>query len=306
MLQLTDIKKSFGSRLVLDSISFEVPDGQVTGFVGGNGAGKTTTMRIIMGLLKANSGKVLWDGQPMSAGITGRAGYMPEERGLYPKMKVNEQLVYLARLHGLGKALAEERTGDLLERLGLAARANSKVEELSLGNQQRAQIAAALVQDPGWLILDEPFSGLDPIAVDAVMAVLREFADQGVPILFSSHQLDLVERITDNLVILADGQIKASGPTVQLQRSYAGQRFWLEAEGDLGWVAQEPGVGETTLQDGKVLFDAESPAAQGVLKAALVRGPVFGFGRHLPTLAEVFREVIKDEVPADQEEAVAA
>jgi len=305
MLRISSISKSFGTRQVLDNVTFDVPDGQLTGFVGGNGAGKTTTMRIILGLLTSNGGTVEWDGQPMSAAFAARAGYMPEERGLYPKMKVLEQLVYLARLHGLDKVTATKRTAALLEQLGLAARANSKVEELSLGNQQRAQIAAALVQGPELLILDEPFSGLDPMAVDTVMAVLRSFAEQGVPILFSSHQLDVVERITDNLVIIAAGQIKAAGPTAELQRSYAGQRYWLEAAGDLSWVASQPGVGEATREGAKMVFDAEDSAAQGVLRLAMGRGAVSGFGRHLPSLAEVFREVIKDEVQADEDKAVA-
>ena len=298
MIRLDGICKSFGLRQVLDNVSFEVPGGQVTGFVGGNGAGKTTTMRIILGLLNANAGTVFLGDQPMTAALASRVGYMPEERGLYPKMKVAEQLVYLARLHGLDKAKATNRTGQLLERLGLAARANSKVEELSLGNQQRAQIAAALVQDPDVLILDEPFSGLDPMAVDTVMAVLRDSAAGGVPILFSSHQLDVVERITDNLVIIAAGQIKAAGPTAQLQQAYAGQRYWLQANGDLAWLASQPGVGKVEAGGpDKLYFEAEAPAAQAVLQQALTQGPVAGFGRHLPSLADVFREVIQDHLP---------
>jgi ABC-2 type transport system ATP-binding protein len=230
---------------------------------------------------------------------------MPEERGLYPKMKVADQLIYLAQLHGVAKPDAAQQCTALLERLGLAERAGDAVGALSLGNQQRAQIAAALIHQPQLLILDEPFSGLDPMAVDEVMAVLREFAARGVPIFFSSHQLDVVERIADNLVILAGGEIKAAGPTVELQQAYAGQRYELCAPGDLEWVGQQPGISQLERFAGKVMFTADGAAAQAVLRAALDTGSVESFGRHLPTLAEVFREVIRDE-QAENGKAVAA
>src|SRR6218665_4041400 len=163
MLQLRGIGKSYGSRLVLDDVSFLVAPGRLTGFVGGNGAGKTTTMRIVLGLLSADGGTVALDGRSLTAEDRRHFGYMPEERGLYPKMKVLEQIVYLARLHGFGKADATARATTLLTELGLEERLGDTIESLSLGNQQRAQIAASLVHDPEVLILDEPFSGLDPL-----------------------------------------------------------------------------------------------------------------------------------------------
>jgi len=299
MLRLESINKSFGTCQILKDVSFEVGDGRITGFVGGNGAGKTTTMRIILGLLKANSGAVTWNDAPITTAVTRQAGYMPEERGLYPRMTVLDQLVYLARLHGLTRTEAERRSLYLLERLDLKPRAKDRVETLSLGNQQRAQIAAALVHDPDLLILDEPFSGLDPLAVDAVTVVLREYADRGAPILFSSHQLDLVERVTDDLVIIAGGEIKASGSRQELQESHSGERYWLQAQGDLSWIGQQTGIGKLAVEDDRVSFDASNAAAQQLLREALLRGPVEGFGRHHPTLAEVFREMIRDEEPAD-------
>ncbi|HET8866928.1 MAG TPA: ATP-binding cassette domain-containing protein, partial [Agrococcus sp.] len=217
MLQLDGITKSFGDRLAVDDVSFTVGGGRLTGFVGGNGAGKTTTMRIILGVLGSDSGAVNLNGAPLDAAGRRRFGYMPEERGLYPKMRVHEQLVYLARLRGVRAADAAARADELIDRLELTERRNDPVEKLSLGNQQRAQIAAALVHDPEVLVLDEPFSGLDPMAVETVLGVLSEFAARGVPVLFSSHQLDVVERLCDDIVVIGGGRILAAGSRDELR-----------------------------------------------------------------------------------------
>ncbi|HLS26180.1 MAG TPA: ATP-binding cassette domain-containing protein, partial [Beutenbergiaceae bacterium] len=211
MLQVQGVDRYFGDHQVLKDVTFNVERGKLTGFVGGNGAGKTTTMRIILGVLGAHGGTVSLDGAVLDGHARRSFGYMPEERGLYPKMKAAEQLAYLARLHGYERGEANERARTLLERLGLGERADDALESLSLGNQQRVQIAAALVHDPQVLILDEPFSGLDPMAVEVVLGVLTEHAERGVPVLFSSHQLDVVERLSDHLVIIAGGQIRANG-----------------------------------------------------------------------------------------------
>jgi ABC-2 type transport system ATP-binding protein len=215
-------------------------------------------------------------------------------------MPIGKQLVYLAQLHGLSARRAETNTVELLERLSLTDRIKDPVEKLSLGNQQRAQIAAALVHDPDVLILDEPFSGLDPMAVEVVLDVLLDRAAQGVPVLFSSHQLDVVERITDDLVIIAGGQIKAAGSRAELQRRHAGSRFRLEMSGpDTSWVTAFPGVGRAEIGEGVITFDAGAADAQGVLRAAVGYGEVRGFTRVIPRLAEVFREVIRDEESGD-------
>src|SRR5690606_10021350 len=201
------------------------------GFVGGNGAGRTTTMRIILGVLAAHAGEVRFGGAPITSGDRARFGYMPEERGLYPKMKVAEQLVYLARLHGLSSSAAKSSAEGLIERLGLAERAGDTLESLSLGNQQRAQIAASLVHRPSALVLDEPFSGLDPIAVEVVLGVLRDYAAQGAPVLFSSHQLDIVERLCDDVVVIGGGRILASGSREALRAEHSGREFEIELAG---------------------------------------------------------------------------
>ncbi|BDI23413.1 ABC transporter ATP-binding protein [Herbiconiux sp. L3-i23] len=294
MLELRGITKRFGTRQVLDDVSFTVQPGKLTGFVGGNGAGKTTTMRIALGLLSSDGGTVEFDGRPITAGDRRLFGYMPEERGLYPKMRVREQLVYLARLRGFSTADAGANADALLESLGLTERANDNVEALSLGNQQRAQIAAALVHDPRILILDEPFSGLDPLAVDVVVGVLKERADSGIPVLFSSHQLDIVERLCDDLVIIAGGAIRAAGPREELRRQHGTTRYELISAGDLGWLRAEPGVTVTQFDGGYALFEVDDEtSAQRILQRAVEGGAVSAFSPIKPRLAEIFREVVR-------------
>ncbi len=294
MLQLTGITKSYAGRRALDDVSFDVRPGRLTGFVGGNGAGKTTTMRIMLGVLGRDSGEVTLNGAPVTTADRRRFGYMPEERGLYPKMKVLEHIVYLARLHGFSKADASARAQDLLEQLGLGERLGDNVETLSLGNQQRAQIAAALVHDPQVLILDEPFSGLDPLAVDVVAGVLQERAAAGASVLFSSHQLDVVERLCDDLVIIAGGTIRAAGARDALREQHSTRRYELVSSGDAGWLRDEPGVDVLDFDGGYALFDVDTDeAAQRILRRAVAQGDVASFAPQHPTLAQIFKEVIQ-------------
>jgi len=181
VLEFDGLRKSFGTHRVLDGVGFTVEPGSMFGFCGSNGAGKTTTMRIAMGLVRADAGEVRWNGRPLDQRVRRRIGYMPEERGLYPKMKVAEQVAYFARLHGLDPAAAAHAAGEWVERLGLGERRGDSVEKLSLGNQQRVQLAAALVSRPEVLILDEPFSGLDPTGVDSLAEALLDQCRAGVP-----------------------------------------------------------------------------------------------------------------------------
>ncbi|MFF4880483.1 ABC transporter ATP-binding protein [Micromonospora sp. NPDC000668] len=291
-LRLDGVDRSFGDRQVLKNVSFEVAAGRMTGFVGANGAGKTTTMRIVLGVLAPDAGEVTWQGAQLTREDRQRFGYMPEERGLYPKMSVREQVTYLGRLHGLNAVAARRSTDTLLERVGLDERGDDLLETLSLGNQQRAQIAAALVHDPEVLVLDEPFSGLDPLAVDTVVTVLRERAKAGVPVLFSSHQLDVVERLCDDLVIIADGTIRAAGSREQLRATYTVPRFELVVDTDAGWLRDQPDVTLVDLDGARAVFDlAPGADEQAVLRAALARGPVRAFRPVTPSLTEIFREV---------------
>jgi ABC-2 type transport system ATP-binding protein len=294
MLQVTSISRSFGDHQVLDRLSFDVRPGRMTGFLGANGSGKTTTMRIILGVLAPHGGTVTWCGEPVSQAVRQRFGYMPEERGLYPKMKVAEQIVWLGQLHGMDLADAKASTAKLLDQLELTERADDRLEALSLGNQQRVQVAAALVHDPDVLILDEPFSGLDPIAVDTVLAVLRERAAAGVPVLFSSHQLAVVERLCDDLVIISGGVIKAAGAREELRARHGSARFELVVDSDAGWLRDHPGVRVVDVDGPRAVFDLVDGERgdQEVLRVALNKGGVRRFAPLLPSLDEIFKEVI--------------
>ncbi|MGH2717664.1 MAG: ABC transporter ATP-binding protein, partial [Actinomycetota bacterium] len=207
MLELSDLMHRFGDIVAVDGINLSVPDGSIVGLVGRNGAGKTTTMRAIMGILRPLTGTVSWNGHPATFEDRRTFGYMPEERGLYPHMKVLDQLRYFARLHGLTSADAQRSAEALLGRLGLAGRSGDKLMALSHGNQQRAQLAVALVHHPRLMILDEPFAGLDPAAVDSLSNVITSQAAEGVGVLFSSHQLELVERLCQRVVIVEKGKV---------------------------------------------------------------------------------------------------
>jgi ABC-2 type transport system ATP-binding protein len=292
MLEVAGVSKRFSDRMALDGVSFAIRPGEVFGFVGANGAGKTTTMRIMLGVLQADAGSVAWQGTAIDAERRRRIGYMPEERGLYPKMKVGEQLEYLAELHGLPRREARRSVREWTERLGIAQRRADPVHKLSLGNQQRVQLAAALAHDPDVLVLDEPFSGLDPVAVDVMSGVLREQAAAGVPVIFSSHQLELVERISDRVGIISAGRMVATGSVEELR---SGGEIVIDVCGPRspGWAAAVPGVAvlehaddRTRVQLGKGIDD------QQVLRAALAAGPVHEFSRHRPGLNELYRDVV--------------
>ncbi|WP_280414314.1 ABC transporter ATP-binding protein [Nocardia carnea] len=290
MLEVTHLVRRFGDKTAVDDVSFTVEPGALTGFVGGNGAGKTTTMRMIMGVLAIHGGEVHWGGRPVTVADRRSFGYMPEERGLYPKQPVRDQLVYLARLRGLSAAEGRRRTTELLERFGLGDRGKDKLESLSLGNQQRVQIAAAVVAQPAALVLDEPFSGLDPVAVDSMADLLAEYAGQGVPVLFSSHQLDLVERLCDRLVILANGRVVAQGSAAELREAGA-LRYRLKAGSDTGWLNEFAGVSVVERNGAGVLLELSGATTDQVLTEALARGSVQEFAEVRPSVAEIFREV---------------
>ncbi|WP_086839536.1 ABC transporter ATP-binding protein, partial [Amycolatopsis kentuckyensis] len=236
-LEIDRISKRYGAKVALDGVSFDVRAGELFGFVGSNGAGKTTTMRIALGVLAADGGEVRFDGKPVTHETRTHIGYMPEERGLYPKMKVLDQLVYLAELHGLSANEAHRNAETWITRLGLAERRKDEVQKLSLGNQQRVQLAAALVHDPAVLVLDEPFSGLDPLAVDVMSGVLREKAAAGVPVVFSSHQLDLVERLCDRVGIIRGGRMVAVGTVGELTSGARSKLVVTAPAAPAGWAA---------------------------------------------------------------------
>ncbi|MCT2061931.1 ABC transporter ATP-binding protein [Dietzia cinnamea] len=291
MLGVNGLTRRFGDNLAVDGVTFEVPAGAMTGFVGGNGAGKTTTMRMIMGVLQPSAGTVTWAGREVTVADRRTFGYMPEERGLYPKQPILDQLVYLGRLQGRSAAGAKHTALDLLDRFGLGERTGDKLESLSLGNQQRVQIAAAVIGEPGFLVLDEPFSGLDPAAVDSMVDLLREHTTRGVPVLFSSHQLDLVERLCDQLVVLARGRVVSTG-TVSELRSRGRVLHRLVVGGDAGWVRALPGVHVVDVDGPAALLELEGPGSTDlVLREAMARGSVSELARVVPSLSDIYREV---------------
>jgi ABC-2 type transport system ATP-binding protein len=294
VLELEDLTRSFGATPALSGLSLQVREGTICGFVGPNGAGKTTTMRIVLGVLEPDGGTVRWRGEAATEAARGRFGYMPEERGLYPKMPVADQLVHFARLHGLAAPAARRRVDALLERLGLAARAADRTEKLSLGNQQRVQLAAALVHDPELLVLDEPFSGLDPVGADVLADVLRERVRDGAAVLFSSHQLDLVERLCDDVAIVSRGRIAVSGGVAELRRG-AGRRVRVEVLGAApGWADAVPGATPAGPPDGDARSFLLAPDAdeQRLLDAARSAGRVVAFAPEEQRLSELFREAV--------------
>jgi ABC-2 type transport system ATP-binding protein len=305
-LEIDAVSKRYGDVVALTEMTFDVRAGELFGFVGSNGAGKTTTMRIALGVLAADSGEVRWDGRPLTLATRRRIGYMPEERGLYPRMKVGEQLAYLAELHGMSPSAARRGVQEWTGRLGVADRRDDEVQKLSLGKAQRVQLAAALVHDPDILVLDEPFSGLDPVAVDVMSQVLRERCAAGVPALFSSHQLDLVERICDRVGIVSRGRMVACGTVDDLRDQGTAQLVVDAPNAPDGWADGVAGVAAARREAGRgrgsggrgngrgptVLELKPGADDQAVLAAALATGPVHEFARRRPSLAELFRNVI--------------
>ena len=300
MLDITDLHKSYGSTRALDGISLRVAPGEIYGFVGANGAGKSTTMRIAMGVLAADAGAVRWRGAPITFAIRQRFGYMPEQRGLYPKMRIADQVAYFGRLHAMTSEDARRSALDLLERLEVKGAADDTVQALSLGNQQRVQLAAALVHSPELLILDEPFSGLDPIGVDTMAAVLVQRRDAGVAVMFSSHQLELVERLCDRIGIVTHGRMIAQGTIEQLRDRARRHELEVEVEAvDHAWATSVPGVRIVAVDGPRVLLALDDPAAdQAVLLAAARAGQVRRFGWRQPPLADLYRAAVAEPLAA--------
>ncbi|HZC99698.1 MAG TPA: ATP-binding cassette domain-containing protein [Actinomycetes bacterium] len=295
---MVGLSKRYGDQVALDECSFEVVPGRLTGFLGPNGAGKTTAMRCVMGLAGADRGQVLWQGRPVGPAERLRFGYMPEERGLYPRMGVREQLVYLGRLAGLERGAAWRAADRWLARLGLASRGADRLERLSHGNQQRVQLAAALVGDPMLLVLDEPFAGLDPLAIDTLGGLLGELAAEGMTVLFSSHQLDLVEHLCQDVVVVHHGRVVLAGALERLRA--AARRRVIDlvigdgSDGAAGWTPRLAGVAVAERAPGRLRLWADpgvDPAE--VLAQARMYGTVTRLAWQPPSLSELFKEAVR-------------
>ena len=294
-LELEGLRRRYGAVTALDGLTFGVPAGQVFGFLGPNGAGKTTTMRAIFGVASLDAGEIRWRGRAVDEQARRSFGYMPEERGLYPSMRLLDQVEYFARLHDMPAGTARKAAKHWLGRLGLGGREDARVDALSHGNQQRAQLAVALVHDPELLVLDEPFSGLDPGGVDDMSGILAERAAAGVTVLFSSHQLDLVEDLCEAVAIINRGRLVVSGPVAELERGER-PRLAVRVSGDAdgSWaraVGTDLGEVEMVRPDGTVLLALTAGAdSQRILDIARSAGAVEHFSFEARRLSEVFRQ----------------
>ncbi len=294
-LELDGLRRRYGTVTALDGLTFDVPAGQVFGFLGPNGAGKTTTMRAIFGVTSLDAGEIRWRGKPVDEQARRSFGYMPEERGLYPSMRLLDQIEYFALLHDMPGPAARKAARHWLGRLGLGDREDARIDALSHGNQQRAQLAVALVHDPELLVLDEPFAGLDPGGVDDMSGILAERAAAGVTVLFSSHQLDLVEDLCEAVAIIHHGRLVVSGPVADLER---GERPRLAvrvaSDADGAWArVLTPDLGEieSVRAGGTVLISLTKGAdSQRILDLARAAGPVEHFSFEARRLSEVFRQ----------------
>jgi ABC-2 type transport system ATP-binding protein len=292
VLQVGELIKNYGTTRALAGVSLTVHPGEMVGFVGANGAGKSTAMRIVMGLVAADSGTVEWEGRRVTFAERQRFGYMPEERGLYPKLRPVEQVDYFGRLRGLPAGRARASAEQLVAEMAVVAAPRDMVQALSLGNQQRVQLAAALVSDPELLILDEPFSGLDPLGVDTMAGVLATRRAGGVGVLFSSHQLELVERLCDRVVIIRGGVVVADGTLAELRARGARQELEITVDAPQdGWLPPGPRL---LGRDGstRVLTLSRPEDDQQVLAAASSVGRVERFGWREPSLTELYREAV--------------
>jgi ABC-2 type transport system ATP-binding protein len=295
VLSIQDMHKSFGDVVALDGCTFGVERGSMLGFLGPNGAGKTTAMRSIFGLMRPDSGEVTWDGQPIGLDQRRHFGYMPEQRGLYPKMKVHDQLTYLGRLRGMSTKAAVAAADHWLERFGLSDRASDPLEALSHGNQQRVQLAAALIHDPELLVLDEPFSGLDPIASETMSDILREQAASGKAVVFSSHQLDLVEDLCEEVAIINKGVIVVEGTVRDLKDAAPIRHLELEVDGDATALLESLDGIRSIESDGArhhLVIEAGTDV-RGLLVRAQDAGRIRHFSYTAPSLSDLFREAVR-------------
>ena len=293
MLSLVDLKKQFGDVVALDGAGFDVAPGRIVGFLGPNGAGKTTAMRCVFGLVNPDAGSVTWNGKPVDHAARISFGYMPEERGLYPKMKISDQLTYFARLSGLSKTEAAAESATWLERLGLADRSLSKLEELSHGNQQRIQLAVSLVHKPQLAVLDEPFAGLDPLGVEVMADILRSLSDSGMGVVFSSHQLDLVEDVCQDVVIIDHGRVMVAGELEELKSNSEHLHLEVTVDGR-EWDPQlaDTSAAGNARDRNRYLIGRDADLGR-LLERAQGDGEVTKFSVEPPRLSDIFREAVR-------------
>ncbi len=290
-LELKNVTKRFGSFTAVDNLSLEIPENNIFGFLGANGAGKTTTFRMILNLIDQSDGSITWNGEEINYNNSDRIGYLPEERGLYPKLKVRDQLIYLGKLRGLTKNDASNELKKWLDRLKVPQYLDKKVEELSKGNQQKIQFISAVIHKPKLLILDEPFSGLDPVNVEMLKEAVVELGKSGTSIVFSSHRMEHVEQLCEHLCMLQKGKTILHGNLKEIKRSFGKKNLSIEADCNLDFVNQVPGVLKTTPYSGGMVCQIENEAvSQAVLENLIGKGFIRKFELDEPSLNDIFIE----------------
>lgn len=289
MLQLKEVTKKFGTHTAVDQLSLEIPEREMYGFLGGNGAGKTTTFRMILGLLDKTSGDISWEGKAVNYEKSHLIGYLPEERGLYPKLTVKDQLTYLARLRGMGKTEAIKELKSWLDRFQVPEYLNKKVEELSKGNKQKIQFISAVIHKPKLLILDEPFSGLDPVNVEMLKEAVVDLKEKGTSIVFSSHRMEHVEELCEHLCILHKGKQVVQGSLREIKRSFGKKNLSVYADFSVDFLRDFPGVTKyKSVMDGCELQIENEAVSQGIFTAIQGKGFVRKFELEEPSLNDIF------------------
>jgi ABC-2 type transport system ATP-binding protein len=293
VLKLEHVTKRFGNFTAVDNLSITIPEKEMFGFLGANGAGKTTTFRMILGLLDASNGTITWDGKPINYSTSNIIGYLPEERGLYPKLKVKDQLVYLARLRGMNKQDAQAELNKWLTRFKVPEYVDKRVEELSKGNQQKIQFIAAVLHRPKLLILDEPFSGLDPVNVEQLKDAVLELKEQGTTIVFSSHRMEHVEEMCEHLCIMHRGQPVVHGSLREIKRAFGKKNLVIHADFELGDFNGYPGVTKVRKTPEGVHLQIEGEyVAEKILKDIVGKGFIRRFVLEEPSLNDIFIEKV--------------
>jgi ABC-2 type transport system ATP-binding protein len=292
-LKLERVTKQYGSKTAVNGIDIEVRKGEIFGLLGANGAGKTTTMRMVLGLILPDAGAIQWKGRGYTEELKRLMGYLPEERGLYPKVKVSDQVLYLAELRGTSRKEADRSLKSWLERFEVSDYYDKKVEELSKGNQQKIQFIAAVIHNPEILILDEAFSGLDPVNVELLKKNVKELRDQGTTILFSSHRMDHVEELCENICILHKSNTVLKGSLKTIKRSFPRERILLETEREVEGLSDIPGVQQVTRQQAWTEIRVSDPSVgQEILQMAMRQTEVNRFQIMEPTLNEIFIKMV--------------